>query len=88
MYKRALKGITCWHNVTPELFKEEIFPLHQPAILKGLVNDWPAVKQAKHSVEGLYQYFSDLYIGGDTVQFNCLGMSSNNPKTHTGQAQD
>ena len=68
MYKRAPKGITCWHNVTPELFKEEIFPLHQPAILKGLVNDWPAVKQAKHSVEGLYQYFSDLYIGGD-IQF-------------------
>jgi hypothetical protein len=68
MYKRALKGIACWHNVTPEIFKEEILPLHQPAILKGLVNDWPAVKQAKHSVEGLYKYFSDLYIGGD-IQF-------------------
>jgi hypothetical protein len=68
MYKRALKRIACWHNVTPEVFKEEILPLHQPAILKGLVNDWPAVKQAKQSVEGLYQYFSDLYIGGD-IQF-------------------
>jgi hypothetical protein len=68
MYKKALKEIDCWHNVTPEIFSKEIFPLHKPAILKGLVNDWPVVKQAKNSVENLYQYFSDLYIGGD-IQF-------------------
>jgi len=65
MYKRALKGIACWHNVTPEIFTDEILPLNQPAILKGLVKDWPAVKQAKSSIEDLYQYFSDMYIGGD-----------------------
>ena len=65
MYKRALKGIPCWHNVTPEIFAQEISPLNQPAILKGLVNDWPVVKQANDSVESLYQYLSDIYIGGD-----------------------
>lgn len=68
MYKRALKGIACWHNVTPEIFTKEISPLNQPAILKGLVSDWPVVKQAQNSIESLYQYFSHLYIGGD-IQF-------------------
>jgi oxalate decarboxylase/phosphoglucose isomerase-like protein (cupin superfamily) len=68
MYKRALKGIACWHDVTPEIFAKEISPLNQPAILKGFVSDWPVVKQAQNSIESLYQYFSDLYIGGD-VQF-------------------
>jgi len=68
MNQRALKGIACWHNVTPEVFKNEISPLNQPAILKGFVSDWPVVKQAKKSIEDLYQYFSDIYIGGD-IQF-------------------
>jgi hypothetical protein len=68
MNLRALKGIACWHNVTPEIFKNEISPLNQPAILKGFVSDWPVVKQAKKSIEDLYQYFSNIYIGGD-IQF-------------------
>jgi hypothetical protein len=65
MPKRPLKEIAQWHNVTPDLFAREILPLHKPAVLKGLVNDWPVIKQAKSGVENLYQYFSNLYIGGD-----------------------
>ncbi len=68
MYKRALKGIACWNNVTPDIFQQEILPLNQPAILKGIVNDWPSVKKAKQSAEHLHKYFSSLYIGGD-IQF-------------------
>ena len=68
MNTRALKGIASWHNVTPELFRNKIAPLNQPAILKGLVNDWPAVKKAKNGIDNLYQYFLSLYIGGD-IQF-------------------
>ncbi|WP_299073185.1 cupin-like domain-containing protein [uncultured Paraglaciecola sp.] len=68
MNHSALTEIEHWHNVTPEIFTKEILPLHKPAVLKGLVNDWPAVKQAKTGVENLYQYFSDLYVGGD-IQF-------------------
>jgi len=68
MNKRALNSIACWYDVTPEIFAKEISPLKQPAILKGVVSDWPVVKQAQNSTESLYQYFSELYIGGD-VQF-------------------
>lgn len=65
MSKISFKSITCWHQVTPEVFQQEILPLNQPAILKGFVNHWPAVKKAKHNIDSLYQYFSNLYVGGD-----------------------
>ena len=68
MHTKALNKIDVWHDVTPEVFNKQILPMHKPAILKGLVSSWPAVKQAKNSVQGLYQYFSGLYIGGD-IQF-------------------
>lgn len=65
MSKNALKSITCWHQVTHDVFQQEILPLNQPAILKGVVNCWPAVKKAKQNVESLYEYFTCLYAGGD-----------------------
>lgn len=65
MNERALNKIACWHDVTPEMFANEISPLNKPAILKGVVNNWPAVQQAQRGIEHLYQYFSDLYVGGD-----------------------
>ena len=65
MSKVPNKHITCWHDVTPDIFLKEISSLNQPAVLKGLVNSWPAVKMAKESNESLYQYFSSIYVGGD-----------------------
>ena len=68
MHQKKLKDIPCWFDVTPEIFKEEIFPLHQPAVLKGVVNSWPVVKRSKQSIEEMYQYFFDMYVGGN-IQF-------------------
>lgn len=68
MSKTPMTEITSWHNVTPEIFANEILPLHKPAILRGLVNHWPAVRQGQKSVDDLYQYFSAIYVGGD-IQF-------------------
>jgi hypothetical protein len=65
MTRSTPQEITCWHNVSPEIFNKEILPLQKPAVLRGLINDWPVVKQAKKSVEDLYQYFFDMYAGGD-----------------------
>jgi len=65
MSKVPNKHITCWHDVTPDIFLKEISSLNKPAVLKGLVNSWPAVKMAKESNESLYQYFSSIYVGGD-----------------------
>ncbi|GHE95346.1 cupin-like domain-containing protein [Thalassotalea profundi] len=61
----ALNSINSWSNVTEDIFNQEILPLNQPAILKGLVSHWPAVEKAKKNNENLYQYFSELYVGGD-----------------------
>jgi hypothetical protein len=69
---RALKHVAIWHNVTPTLFRNEIAPLAEPAILKGLVNDWPIVKKAKKDekitpaqLPAWLEYLSSLYVGGD-----------------------
>lgn len=53
---RALPQTAQWHNVDLHLFKSEIIPLGQPAILKGVINDWPIVEAGKTSPEVFCQY--------------------------------
>jgi len=65
MVEHSLKQIRCWHDVTAEIFANEISPLNEPAVLKNLVTDWPAVKQVQSSIESLYQYLAGIYVGGD-----------------------
>lgn len=66
---RALKQVAIWENVTAELFQKEIAPLSEPAILKGLVANWPIVKVANNDQisknKNLLAYLSDMYVGGD-----------------------
>jgi hypothetical protein len=40
----AFQTVREWHNVDRTLFEAEILPLGQPAVLRGLVADWPAVR--------------------------------------------
>jgi hypothetical protein len=58
----ASAAIREWHGVTPAVFHEEIIPLHQPAVLRGLVRDWPAVQagalSAKHMSDYLQRFDS------------------------------
>ena len=60
----SLKGVTCWHNVTKTIFEQEIQPLAQPAILKGIVNHWPSVQQANKGNNTLVTYLNGIYAGG------------------------
>lgn len=62
--KRPFKQITTWHNVTPELFLNEIQVLGRPAILKGVVSQWPSVLAAQKSNQALFGYLTDAYAGG------------------------
>lgn len=57
--------IKVWENVTADIFQQEIMPLSQPAILKGLVADWPIVTAAKQGSKPLFDYLTKEYIGGD-----------------------
>jgi hypothetical protein len=55
-----MTNMTVWTNVTPEKFAHDIRPLGEPAILKGLVNDWPVVAMAAQSDKMLCEYLADM----------------------------
>lgn len=52
----ALLQTAQWNNVTLATIKNEIAPLGRPAILKGLITDWPAVQKGKESSQALCDY--------------------------------
>jgi len=43
-------------GVTPEKFREEIRPANVPAVLKGLIADWPAVREGLQSTRAIAEY--------------------------------
>ena len=60
---RDLKPIREWTDVTRERFRAEILPLRQPAVLRGLIGDWPLVAQGMCSPESLVDYLSGFWSG-------------------------
>jgi hypothetical protein len=52
--------ITEWHAVSAEKFANEIYPLNEPAVLKGLVSEWPMVRAASLGCEGAAKYISSF----------------------------
>lgn len=51
-----MKDMLAWWNVTPEIFHKEIRPTGEPAILKGLVGDWPIVSVSRQGDRPLVDY--------------------------------
>lgn len=49
-----------YENVDADMFRQEIAPLNQPAILKGLANEWPAVAAARQSPAEFARYLDAL----------------------------
>lgn len=45
-----------WKRVDRKRFEEEIVPLNRPAIIRGLVNHWPAVNAARESPQALAEF--------------------------------
>jgi hypothetical protein len=45
-----------WQDVSLETFRSEILPRHRPAVLKGLVSDWAAVREGQSSPAALADY--------------------------------
>jgi len=45
-------------EVDPALFRAEISSQYRPAVLRGLVNDWPAVKHGRKSADAFCTYLS------------------------------
>lgn len=53
-----------WSDVDPQTFWERIFPTHRPAVLRGVVRNWPAVARGLESPEALTRYLLGLQQGG------------------------
>jgi hypothetical protein len=57
-----------WHDVDPHTFMTEILPAGRPAVLKGLVADWPLVRRGLESAEAVVDYFQ-LFDAGTPVEY-------------------
>jgi Cupin-like domain len=53
---REFQKIPEWHDVTFEVFRDEIFPNSRPAILRGLIERWPATQAAMNSPRAFCDY--------------------------------
>ncbi|AWL12315.1 [Histone H3]-lysine-36 demethylase [Saliniradius amylolyticus] len=52
-----------WHNVTLSRFEDEIQPLNQPAVMRGLVSDWPVVEAGKKGPQEVTDFIKSLDDG-------------------------
>jgi hypothetical protein len=52
-----------WHDVDAELFEKTIKARGRPAILRGLVRDWPATQAGRESPQSLAAYLKMFYSG-------------------------
>jgi hypothetical protein len=59
-----LKKIKDWQGVDRAVFENEILPARQPAVLRGLLRDWPAVKAGRQSQSSVANYFKRCDNGG------------------------
>jgi hypothetical protein len=58
-----MQTVRVYDKVTNALFRGEILPREQPAVLKGLVADWPAVRAGEQSPRALADYIARLDAG-------------------------
>jgi len=59
-----LKKIEDWKGVDRAIFENEIFPANRPAVLRGLLRNWPAVQAGRQSRTSVVDYFKRLDMGG------------------------
>jgi len=52
-----------WHDVDATLFEKTIRPRGRPAILRNLVQSWPATRAGRESPEALSRYLKSFYSG-------------------------
>jgi len=57
-----------WHKVDQHTFETEIVPARRPAVLKGLVADWPLVRKGLESAEALVDYLQ-VFNPGTQIEY-------------------
>lgn len=72
----APQPIREWHDVGVQTFRTVIVPQEQPAVLRGLVRDWPAVRRGLQSATDLAEYIKwrdsgkpvDVFAGDPAIR--------------------
>ena len=59
-----MKKIEDWKGVDRAVFENEILPANRPAVLRGLLRDWPAVQAGCQSHTSVVDYFKQFDTGG------------------------
>lgn len=59
-----MQAIKEWQNADRTIFENEIFPGNQPAVLRGLFRDWPAVQASCQSPAEMASYLKPFDTGG------------------------
>ncbi|MFG6413905.1 cupin-like domain-containing protein [Roseateles sp. DC23W] len=59
----ALATVAERRGVDARAFQQEILPAGQPVILRGLVDDWPAVQRGQASARSVCEYLMEFYQG-------------------------
>ena len=59
----SLQKIEEWQDVDRALFENEIVPAERPAVLRGVLRDWPAVHASRKSRQSVVEYFKQFDSG-------------------------
>jgi hypothetical protein len=62
-WENILREITEWQHVDFDKFHKEIVPNNQPAVIRSLVRDWPAVASGIDATSGVFDYLRKLDAG-------------------------
>lgn len=52
-----------WSDVDQSRFEQEILPLNQPAVMRGLASDWPLVQRSQESEHAAGEYLKSFDKG-------------------------
>jgi hypothetical protein len=63
------KKVPEWHDVDAGTFTRDILPSYRPAVLRGLVKDWPSVRAASLSAEEAARHVASFYRGAEVEAF-------------------
>lgn len=67
----ALPSVEVYQDVTLNVFQDEIVKKGKPAVLKGLVGNWPVVQAAQRSTDSFIAYLKSYNYQGNIEAIRC-----------------
>ena len=78
--RTELKPIAEWCDVDRHTFEHDILPTEEPAILRGLVSDWPLVEKSQQGDEAVVDYIKSYAGDRSAYTIVCLLYTSPSPR--------